>query len=184
MLPAFYSFLKFGGAIMSKRIVTFSIFLSVLTGGHAMAQENIYKLHSLFLYNFTKHIQWNNVDGDFTIGVFGNDIALNVVKENLANKKFGDKNIRVIRVAGLGDVKASQLLYAPKSNKIKIIDLISQSDLSNTLVVTEDDLIKEGADISFFISGTRLNFKISKNQIEANGLKVSSALLSLGENAD
>ena len=175
--------------MMSKKIfTTVSLLMAMLffifTENQAFAQESIYKLHSLFIYNFTKHVQWENVTGDFTIGVFGNDIALKVLKENLTNKKFGDKNIRIIPIAGLGDVKVCQMVYAPKSNQSKIIDLISQGNFDNTLVVTEDDLIKNGADISFFISGTRLNFKISKKNIEAKGLKVSSSLLSLGQVVD
>ena len=41
-----------------------------------------------------------------------------------------------------------------------------------------------GAEISFFLKEDRLNFKISKSKCEANGLKVSSALLTLGTNVD
>jgi hypothetical protein len=147
----------------------------------AMAQDNIYKLHALFLYNFTKHVQWNEVGEIFTIGVYGSDLALSALKENLNGKKFGTKDIRVIRVAGLGDVKASQILFTPKSNKGQIMNLLSGSDLSNVLLVTEDDMIGDGADISFIIASNKLNFKISKTNIESKGLKVSGALLSLGQ---
>lgn len=152
--------------------------------GRNYAQDNIYKLHALFIYNFTKNVQWNEVGEVFTIGVYNNDLALAALKESLNGKKFGNKDIRIIRVAGLGDVKASQILYTPKSNKSQIVNLLSGSDLNNVLLVTEDDLISDGADISFVISSNKLNFKISKTNIESKGLKVTNSLLSLAQSVN
>lgn len=179
----FQAWLKGGNT--GRRIRSMSLLLAVallLAGPQVVrAQDNIYKLHALFLYNFTKHVQWSEVGETFTIGVYGSDLALSALKENLNGKKFGTKDIRVIRVAGLGDVKASQILFTPKSNKGQIMNLLSGSDLNNVLLVTEDDMISDGADISFIIASNKLNFKISKTNIESKGLKVSGALLSLGQ---
>lgn len=144
------------------------------------AQSNLYKLHSLFIYNFTKHIQWSEQAGAFTIGVYGSDNALNTLKSSLGSKKVWDQPIKFVKVNSAADVASCQLVYAPKSNKNEIVSLIEDSQKSDKLFVTEDDLIDLGANISFTLKGDRLNFKISKNKCEANGLKVSSSLLSLG----
>ena len=148
------------------------------------AQTNLYKLHSLFLYNFTKHIQWSNVGDVFTIGVYGSNNAMQEVKANFNGKKFSGKEIRVINVAGIGDVNASQLVYMPKSNKSKILNLFEDADKGNTLFVTEDDLIKNGVPISFILKGSKLGFKVSRRNLETSGLKISSSLLSLAEVVD
>jgi hypothetical protein len=169
---------------MKHKITILICMMLVGTATLAIAQSNIYKLHSLFLYNFTKHIQWQNVGDEFVIGVFGSDNALEVIRDSFVNKKYGGKNIRVIPIVGQGDVKTSHLVYAPKSNRAKIIDMISATDLSNKLIVTEDNLIDQGAAIGFTIRDTRLNFLISKSRIEKSGLKVSSSLLSLGEQVE
>ena len=51
---------------------------------------------------------------------------------------------------------------------------------SNTLLVTEDDLINQGAAISFVLINSKLKFKINKIKVEQAGLKVSSTLLAVG----
>lgn len=65
-------------------IVVALIFFCCLNHQSAYAQSNVYELHSLFIYNFTKHIQWNNIGDNFTIGVFGSQNALKEV--------FGKRN--------------------------------------------------------------------------------------------
>lgn len=168
---------------LTKHILLYLIFVAISVTTSS-AQTNIYKLHSLFIYNFTKHIQWQQSSGAFTIGVYGSDIAMNVLKENLGTKKVWNEPINFIKVNSEADVSNCHLIYAPKSNKNKIISLIEAGNASNRLFVTEDDLIDFGAQISFFLKEDRLNFKISKNKCEQNGLKVSSALLTLGTSAD
>ena len=158
-------------------MVFFSIF-------NAKAQGNIYKIHSLFIYNFTKHVQWGEIGDVFTIGVYGSDIALNEVKTNFSGKKFSGKDFRVINIAGAGDINASDLVYMPKSNKNRILNLYESADKSNTLFVSEDDLIQYGFPISFVLKNEKLSFKISKTNLENSGLKVSSSLLSLAEVVD
>jgi hypothetical protein len=148
------------------------------------AQSNIYKLHSLFIYNFTKHVQWTNIDDGFTIGVFGSENALKEVKANFAGKKFSGKDIQIIKVSGIGEANASQLIYTPKSNANKILNLFEDADKNNTLFVSEDDFIENGFPISFVINGSKLGFKVSKKNLEACGLKISSSLLSLAEVVD
>ena len=160
------------------------ILISTLNLTPVFGQTNMYKLHSLFMYNFTKHIQWNEVGETFTLGVFGSEIALKEVKANLAGKKYLGKDIRVINVVGIGDANTSQLVYMPKSNKSKILNMFEDANKNNTLFVSEDDLISEGFPISFVINGSKLSFKVSKKNLEASGLKISSSLLSLAEVVD
>lgn len=164
---------------MARIFLSVIIFIGVSFG--ASAQSNIYKLHSLFIYNFTKHIQWAQESGAFTIGVYGSTTAYNVLKENLGDKRVWGQPLNLIEINDASEASKCQLIYAPKSNKNKIISLLESMDMKNKLFVTEDDdLIEFGAQISFFLKANRLNFKIDKSKLESNGLKVSSALLSLG----
>ena len=147
-------------------------------------QSNIYKLHSLFIYNFTKHIQWNSVGESFTIGVYGSEAALKEVRANFADKKYSGKEFKIINIASVSDANSSNLVYFPKSAKNKILSLYEESSKSNILFVSEDDLISNGFPISFILKNDKLTFKISKSNLEAAGLKVSSSLLSLAEVVD
>jgi hypothetical protein len=169
-----------------KNIQRLIVLLAILgfSSQQSYGQSNFYKLHALFLYNFTKHIQWNGVGETFRIGVYASDNAVKVLKESLAGKKYGSKTIEVITVNNTSEVNNCQLIYLPKSNKGKIAGLVEASNKSNRLFVSEDDMIADGVSISFVIKESRLNFKISKSRVDQAGLKVSSALLSLGEVVD
>jgi len=166
------------------RIVGAIIVFFFICSGLVSAQSNIYRLHSLFIYNFTKHIQWTDVGDNFTIGVYGSENAMKEVKANFSGKKFSGKEIRVINVVGIGDANASQLVYVPKSNKSKILNLFESAEKNNTLFVSEDDLVRYGIPISFVLNGAKLGFKVSKKNIESSGLKISSSLLSLAQVVD
>lgn len=166
------------------RIALLVATISFFIGQDSFAQGNVYKIHSLFLYNFTKHIQWTEVGDVFTIGVYGSDIALKEVKENFSGKKFSGKDFRVINIAGIGDMNTSDLVYMPKSNKNKILNLFEEANKANTLFVSEDDLTAYGFPICFILKNDKLTFKVSKSNLESAGLKISSSLLSLAEVAD
>jgi hypothetical protein len=162
--------------------VLFLIFFGAFSNPFtANAQSNIYRMHSLFMYNFTKHVEWSEIGDTFTVGVYGSANALREVRASFAGKRFNGNDIRVINVAGLGDIKVSQIVYMPKSNKGKILDMYEQSDKANTLFVSEDDLIEDGFPISFVIRNSKLGFKVSRKNLEVSGLKVSSSLLSLAQ---
>jgi len=142
---------------------------------------NAYKVQSLFLYNFTKHVKWENAEASaFTVGIYGNSKAFSEIKANLKSKMVWGKNINVIEIVSPADLGKCHIAYMPKSNKKKILVIIDASDLSNTLLVTEDDLMNDGAAISFVFEQSKMKFKISKTKIEQVGLKVSSSLMSIG----
>ena len=165
-----------------KAIISTIVIIGIAYGTTFSQASNVYKLQSLFLYNFAKHVKWEvSPDEVFTIGIFGSTDALSEIKDNLQSKMVWGKNIEVVQIAGPEDMSKCHIAFLAKSNKKKILDLIGSSDLSNTLLVTEDDLVASGAAISFVIDQhSKLKFKISKTQIEQVGLKVSSSLISIG----
>jgi len=141
---------------------------------------SVYRIQSLFLYNFTKHVKWEDTAGSFTVGIYGNVKAFSEIKMNLENKVVWGKKVNVIEISSPADIGGCHIVYMPKSNKKKILDFIDNSNLSNTLLVTEDDLMNDGAAISFVFEQSKMKFKISKAKIEEVGLKVSSSLISIG----
>ncbi|NJN24688.1 MAG: YfiR family protein [Cyclobacteriaceae bacterium] len=163
-----------------KKITVFALLMAFVASSTFAQESNLYRIQSLFLYNFTKHVKWENESSVFTIGIYGNPIAFAEIKANLENKIVWGKNINIIQINTPGEVKNCQIAYMPRSNKKKIVDLMSASDFNNTLVVTEEDMMEDGAAISFFFEQSSMKFKISKDKIEKCGLKVSSSLLSIG----
>ncbi len=142
---------------------------------------SVYRIQSLFIYNFTKHVKWENTEGSaFTVGIYGNPNAFSEIKANLEKKMAWGKNIEVIEIVSPADLGRCHIAYMPQSNKKKILEIINASDFSNTLLVTEDDLMNDGAAISFIFEQSKMKFKISRTKIEQVGLKVSGSLISMG----
>ena len=165
-----------------KILMIATIMMAFVGISEAFSQvTNVYKIQSLFLYNFSKHVKWENTEGStFTVGIYNNSKAFAEIKANLGSKTVWGKKINVIQVTSPAELSKCHLAYMPKSNKKKILNFVESADLSNTLLVTEDDLMKEGAAISFIFEQSKMNFKISKSKIEQVGLKVSGSLLSIG----
>ncbi len=142
--------------------------------------NNVYRIQSLFLYNFTKHVKWEDTNGTFTVGIYGNSIVFAEIKKNFSNKKVWGKNVNVVEITSPAELANCHIAYLPKSNKKRILDFIDGADLAHTLLVTEDDMMSDGAAISFVFQQSKMNFKISREKIEQAGLKVSSSLISIG----
>lgn len=143
--------------------------------------DNIYRMHSLFLYNFTKHVKWEGSESSqFVIGIFENSTAYHEIKSNLGSKKVWGKDIKIIEISSSSDISNCHIAFIPKSNKKRVVEMINGATMDNTLLVTEDDLVDAGAAISFVFQQSRMNFKISKEKIEQSGLKVSNSLISIG----
>ncbi len=165
------------------KVMLIAAFLMAFVGSsEAFSQaSNVYKIQSLFLYNFAKHVKWENTDSEsFTIGVYGNSTAFAEIKKNLESKSIWGKNMKIVNIGSRNELNNCHMAYIPKSNKKKILDMIGNAELSNTLLVTEDDLMNDGAAISFIFEQKKMKFKISKTKIEQVGLKVSGTLLSIG----
>ena len=142
--------------------------------------SDVYEIQALFLYNFTKHVEWKNTDEAFTIGVYGSPKAYEKIKSYFSDKKIWLKEVRTIQIYSKEELKKCHIAYMPKSSKEKILDCLDGADLSNILLVTEDDFMEAGAAISFIYDQDKMKFKISKSKIEEVGLKVSSSLISMG----
>ena len=166
---------------LPKTLLVAAMFIAFVGISEVFSQAtNVYKIQSLFLYNFTKHVKWEDTSGGFTVGIFGNTKAFEEIKSNLSNKTVWGKKVNVIEISSPSELSSCQIAYIPKSNKKKILDFIDGANLSNTLLVTEDDLMNDGAAISFVYEQSKMKFKISKDKIEQVGLKVSSSLISIG----
>ena len=165
-----------------KFLVLAAAFIAVIGISKAFSQEsNVYRIQSFFLYNFTKHLKCEGAEGStFTIGIYGNSLAYNEIRDNLGEKMVWGKKVNIIQINSPEEVSKCHIAYMPKSNKKKVVDLINASNSTNTLIVTEDDLVSDGAAISFVFLDQKMNFKISKDKIEQSGMKVSSSLLSIG----
>ena len=159
-----------------------AIIIVLIGSSETFSKENTpYRIQSLFLYNFTKHITWNTKEkSSFIIGVSGDSKTFLELQENLSSKVAWGNKIKLVMITPTADIDKCQIIFITKSSKKKILDLIEEFDSSDILIVTEDNQISGGAGISFIYKESRLNFKINEDEIEKSGLIVSETLLSMG----
>ncbi len=172
---------------MSKKFsLSFSLKLLGIVCGlwiiviNSFSQDERFK--ALFIYNFTKYIEWPAINGnDFKIGVIGNADVANELNGIASKMKVGLRSINIITAKSAYEVNDCQIIYISHSDIAELPKLTNKAKLNNILIITETpNSCKQGAGINFVSKNGTLHFEISKINIENDGLKVSSTLLSLG----
>lgn len=141
------------------------------------------KFKALFMYNFTKYIEWpsSQRSGDFIIGVLGSSILSDELKTIAGKQKVGSQNIVVKVFNTVENIENCHIIYIPPSKSSQLSSVLSKISGKNTLVITDKDgLANQGAGINYVLDGDKLKYEVSKNNIEKKGLIVSSSLLALG----
>lgn len=160
---------------MSLKYSSLLIIVSLLFVAETQAQVSTRKLEAIYMYNFTKYINWQSGGGDsHTIGVWEESEVASELQDNLKNK--GSIVVKVIKTAE--EAKSCQIVYLPKTKSDQLRALVSQAG-SDVLIVTEEDLAAKGASVSFVLDGSKLRFKINQGALNKAGLQASSSLLSL-----
>ena len=136
---------------------------------------------SLFIYNFTKHINWPSLpEQKFVIGVVGDTAFAEKLKVMVSGKKVSDKDISVA-VVEVDDASSCHLLFMCAEESWQLKKAISVIGDKNVLIVTEGrGLALKGSCINIIEIDEKMKFEINEKNIVKAGLKVSNQLLSLG----
>lgn len=143
-----------------------------------VANAQVEKAQALFIYNFTRLIEWPaSTSNEFVIGVFGNGNIHNELETFTKGKKAGTQNIVIKRISSTEEAKGCQIVYVTSSKSSKMQELTSVVNNSNILLVGEKaGLVNSGAAINFLINGNKLTFELNSSNAQKYGLKVSTAL--------
>lgn len=165
------------------RKFTFSIltlaFVLILLPSQGKAQ-NDYKFHSVFLYNFTKYIQWPSNQGDFVIGVLGNSNIYEELVKLVQNRTVGSQKIVVKKFSSVASVEDCNMLFIPSSQSRNLDDLKDKARRQSTLLITESPgMASKGSNINFVLKDGKWKFEINEQTIKEAGIKVSSELMRL-----
>lgn len=157
-------------------VVLFLLLLPV-----ARAQDAKFK--ALFMYNFTKYLEWpsEKQKGDFVIGVYGNSPIVEELMVISQKKQVGSQKIVVKRVTSPAEFSSCNILYVPESRSAKIEEIASNCKGKGTALITDKPGLAQAiSGINYVMVNGRQNFEINKGHLESQGIKVNSALLSLG----
>jgi hypothetical protein len=162
-----------------RQFLLFGLVLFAFTN-RSQAQEEKFK--AIFIYNFTKYINWPPKSGDFVITVLGSDPITGEIESLATKKTVGNSKIRVNKVNSPSDIGNCHIIYV-SGGKPEILSQVAQKAKEfNILMITDkQNACSLGAGINFINNGGKLTFEISKQNIENCGLQINSTLLSLGK---
>lgn len=164
-----------------KKLIILLFYLCYASLQLSQAQNEKFK--ALFMYNFTKYIEWPAAmrSGNFVIGVLGTSTLTDELRTVALKQKVGTQNIEVVVFNNVEDITDCHILYIPQSKSGLLSSVNSKLSGKATLLIGDKPgLVPQGACINYIMDGDKLKYEVSRNNIEKKGLAVSSALLALG----
>ena len=144
------------------------------------------QVKAAFIYNFIKHVSWNNEKKDgnkqFIIGVYGNDKFAELLKNTLSKRVIKNKIIEVITIPNIQEGRKTDLFFSASNRNTEIADIASTLRNSNTLLITDNSLDKHSVMINLVDNAEKsaISFEVNKSNLVFEGLAISTELLLLG----
>jgi hypothetical protein len=167
-----------------KKALFYGLFLFLGMGLQTgvQAQTTDYKFHSVFIYNFTKYIQWPTEQqaGDFVIGVLGNSSISADLEKMAMNKTVGTQKIVVKKFKSVSEIADCHILFIPSNSNVSFDDVQNKFKGKPTLLITEKTgLAQKGSGINFVLQDNKWKFELNEAATQSAGLKVSKELSKL-----
>lgn len=145
------------------------------------AQQDMFK--SLFIYNFTKSIEWPSdyQQGDFIVAVVGKDGITEELKKLGATKKVNNQTLQVIQLNNISEVPKANIIYVSATKSGSLASVVDYYKSKPTLVVSQKEKgCSEGAGINFVLIDGKLKFEVCPKNITSHRLALSPKLTALG----
>ena len=153
----------------------------ILGLGNAKASgQSLGKYQALYVYNFTKYIQWPKADQQLIIGVLGSG-EINRELEKMVIAKGGSK-LKLVKLSSFDNLNDCNIIFLAKDEESSLDLVLEKTQGKSILIISENEKsVEKGAGISFFLEKNKLRFSINKSAVEARNLKISSNLLVLAK---
>lgn len=140
------------------------------------------KFKALFMYNFTKYLEWppEKKSGDFIIGVYGNSPIIVELEQISQKKRVGSQKIVVKKISDATELLNCNIVYVPENRSSKFTEVKDNCSGKGVVFITDKPGLGSSSGINYVLVNGKQNFEISKGNLDAQGIKVNSALLSLG----
>ncbi|CAM4456344.1 YfiR family protein [Shewanella livingstonensis] len=149
----------------------------------AIAIEKEYALKAGFLFNFSRYGEWQNLPDNATSFTLCSPDAsfINVSRSVLSGRKVNNLPIKNVEIAvTTTDLAQCNILFITADTVEPWLEF-NRPLLPNVMVVGETDhFIEQGGHIRFFLSGGKVRFEVSPDQLKLSGITMSSKVLRLG----
>jgi Fe-S cluster assembly iron-binding protein IscA len=167
-----------------KKLLIILLSLLCMSADMRMQQEDTNaKIKAVFLYNFTKYIEWPQAykEGNFVIGILGNNSNLVTELNKMAAQKMaGNQKIEIRLLTTADGANKCHIVFIQPDKGNELGEVIGKCKGKSSLIVTEKaGLARQGAAINFVVQESKQKFELNRGNAEKYNLKVSSNLASL-----
>ena len=144
--------------------------MAIGAGTTIHAQDMDYRIHSVFLYNFTKYVQWPAAaqSGDFVIGVVGDSPIYDELTKITNGKMAGGQKITVKRFRSADAIETCHMLFVPSSANFDKVQ--AKTAGKPVLLITEKaGLSQKGSAINFVVRDNKWRFELNENATRQTG---------------
>jgi hypothetical protein len=147
---------------------------------HSQIPPKATKLQAIYMYNFMLKIQWpeHKRVGDFVIGVLGNTLLLDELRDMASKRKIDTRDIVIKQIYVDSDIKSCHLIFIPSGpNSMKNLKEIRKrlGSFEGVLLVTEQEgLAEEGSVLNFILYDSKLRFEMNTEVANYYGFKTSA----------
>lgn len=170
--------------LISKALLVMFCFFIYIPFDSLAQQMNSEQIKSAYLFNFIKHVRWQNeaAKTQFVIGVYGDDIFANKLKKSLSQRVVKNKTIKVIAIKDVQAGKKTDIFFTAATYNSKIADIASILRSSDTLLITDNSADKHSVMINLVenTENSLMTFEVNKSNIVFERLEMSAELLLLG----
>lgn len=145
----------------------------------AYMQTTIPKAQTLFIYNFSRLIEWpaNYRTGPFVIGIMGTSEVAGELEAYTRGKKVGSQDISIIRYKTPQEIATCHILFVPLAKTKQVTEILGILNGKSTLIITEKSgALDEGSAINFLIIQDKMKFELKPENASKYGIKFSSKL--------
>ena len=167
---------------MLKRTV-FLLFLGCYASiASAQAERKEANLKAVFIYNFTRYVEWDSTGmprNEFVIGVIGTSPVTSPLIDIARTNRVQNKRISIRRFEKPEDIRGCHILFISKNTPFSLASILERTEKGVLTVSEENGFAKQGTAFNFVIAKDKLKFEANLKVLVVAGLKVSSQLLKL-----
>ena len=164
-----------------KRLWFYLLFCCLAVVADAQPGMQEANLKAVFIYNFTKYIDWNHHDSAdmFIIGVIGTSPVIASLNELAKTNTVDNKKIEVRVFNNPNEIEFCNILFIPKKNPYPLSAVLDKVNKGMLTISEEPGFAVNGTAFNFVIKNGKLKFETNLKALSQADVKAGSQLLKL-----
>lgn len=156
------------------------IFFATSTGAQQLDKQQA-NLEAVFLYNFTKYIDWNknNSTTEFIIGVIGDSPITDALYDIAKTYTVNNKRILIKIFNKPSEITDCDILFISQNNPFSLESILKRVGQGVLTVSEQTGYARKGTAFNFVVIHNKLKFEANLKAISDAKLKAGSQLLKL-----